>query len=209
MRRPFSFAPATLLLMPTQGMRNQPAAHFIPAYATWTVEFWDTDGHPLALRDLMVMQAGIAGESSEVSELLIAGKGKPDMTELRLEVGDVVYYWCRMCEAFQLNAAALWPLGDPAPHAGEDVDVLSAAMLGICAGKVSEVLKKHVRDRSVGKFLFGAPPGLEKQLVQLALELARIMNRHGLVFEDVLQTNKAKLTERRAKKTEYAEKYGQ
>jgi len=187
---------------------SSPNAPILDKYAAWTVEMWDTSGNAIALRDLFVMQAGIPGEASEVSTVLLEGRGRPDLEQLKLEVGDVVYYWCRVSNAFQLPAGQLWGPGDPTPSRGEEADLRSAAMLGVYAGRVSEALKKHVRDREIGKFLFAAPPDLKIRLTELSVELIRIMNRHDLDLAEVIEANKAKLTDRRAKKEAYDSKYG-
>lgn len=60
-------------------------------------------------------------------------------------------------------------------------------------GEVMELLKKYVRDGNLDKNL------LKKELGDVAFYWARICSAHGFSPSDVLQTNKSKLEDRRAR----------
>lgn len=77
----------------------------IDRYAEWTEKVWFTSkGRKLEERDLTVMSLGLAGEVGEVMELLKkrVRDGTFDEVNLKKELGDVAYYWARLCKAFGL-----------------------------------------------------------------------------------------------------------
>lgn len=72
-------------------------------YATWAQEKWfglGPDG--FGDRDITIMSLGLAGETGEVLEVLKKGirDGNLDMTNLKKELGDVLYYWTMICTTF-------------------------------------------------------------------------------------------------------------
>ncbi|VTU42567.1 MULTISPECIES: nucleoside triphosphate pyrophosphohydrolase family protein [unclassified Variovorax] len=74
----------------------------IDEYAQFTVDLWMSgDGDKLDLRQHTVMSLGLSGETGEVMELLKKWlrDGKLDRAHLRKELGDVAYYWARLCRA--------------------------------------------------------------------------------------------------------------
>lgn len=79
-------------------------------YAAWTAEMWTESQHELSLRDYTIMGLGLGGEAGEVQEVLkkwirdqSADPALLDRENLRKELGDVIYYWARICHAFDLD----------------------------------------------------------------------------------------------------------
>lgn len=76
----------------------------VDEYGTWTEKMWMTDpsSPELTERDLTIMALGLPGEVGEVTELLKkrVRDGKLDPEQLKKELGDVAYYWARLCKAF-------------------------------------------------------------------------------------------------------------
>lgn len=83
----------------SEGMRAD--YQTLDSYAEWTDEVWVTPSdspHTLSLKVL-----GLAGETGEVVELVkkYLRDGTPiDQANLAKELGDVLYYWARMCRHF-------------------------------------------------------------------------------------------------------------
>lgn len=83
----------------------------IDNYAEWTADVWlgpshftsDTDDR--ARTSLAICTLGLAGETGEVVEHV--KKLLRDGTELgedfKKELGDVIYYWARLCNAFNIK----------------------------------------------------------------------------------------------------------
>lgn len=84
-------------------------------YARFVEEMWIS--HPkehnvtfeqLALerqRSLMIMSLGLGGESGEVQEHIkkFIRDGELDLNDLTFELGDLLYYWTKLCGYFGLN----------------------------------------------------------------------------------------------------------
>ena len=78
----------------------------IDAYGDFTVEMWMADpSAELDERQLAIMALGLPGEVGEVIELLKKRlrDGTFDRENLCKELGDVAYYWARLCRAFGLQ----------------------------------------------------------------------------------------------------------
>lgn len=77
----------------------------IDEYSKWTVEKWflPHQENSLSERDLAIMALGLAGEAGEVIEIMkkIFRDGRFDKEHLKSELGDVIYYWARICEAME------------------------------------------------------------------------------------------------------------
>ena len=75
------------------------------AFAEWTEAFWNATPAPIEIRDIAIMGLGLAGESGETVEHLKKHirNGKIDVDKLKLELGDVLYYWARICRAYGLT----------------------------------------------------------------------------------------------------------
>lgn len=77
-------------------------------YAEWTGRLWLSKGDAnsgITERDRTIATMGLAGETGEVMELLKKRirDDKLDVNALAKELGDVLYYWCRICRMFGLD----------------------------------------------------------------------------------------------------------
>ena len=78
----------------------------IDAYGDFTVRMWMGEpAEELDERQLAIMSLGLPGEVGEVVEILKKRlrDGTFDRENLRKELGDVIYYWARLCRAFDLQ----------------------------------------------------------------------------------------------------------
>lgn len=85
----------------------------INEYATWAKTMWiskttELDGRTSSSfdeRDLTIMSLGLPGETGEVVEILKkrVRDGNLDILNLKKELGDVLYYWVMLCNAFDLS----------------------------------------------------------------------------------------------------------
>ena len=77
----------------------------IDAYADWTVSFWFSGKNRPEKESIAIMGLGLAGEAGEVVEHLkkFIRDDHINITELKKELGDSIYYWCRICEQFGLK----------------------------------------------------------------------------------------------------------
>lgn len=75
----------------------------IDTYSEFVDSMWfpSTDGN-LTTRDYRIMELGLPGEVGEVLELLKkhVRDGQLDRDNLKKELGDVIYYWSRICTAY-------------------------------------------------------------------------------------------------------------
>jgi NTP pyrophosphatase (non-canonical NTP hydrolase) len=76
----------------------------IDEFAKFTVGMWfsGTPGKPTKERDLPIMSLGLAGEVGEALEHIkkFIRDGNLDLGALEAELGDVAYYWARICSYF-------------------------------------------------------------------------------------------------------------
>lgn len=80
----------------------------IDEYGAWTERMWLGSGQAtegLTDRDYAIMSLGLPGEVGEVMELLKkqVRDGHLDRENLKKELGDVAYYWARLCLAHGLR----------------------------------------------------------------------------------------------------------
>lgn len=78
----------------------------IDEYGEWTEELWFISGpREINEKDFTIMGFGLAGETGEVIEILKkrVRDGQFDLERFTKEMGDVAYYWARLCRAFGLN----------------------------------------------------------------------------------------------------------
>jgi NTP pyrophosphatase (non-canonical NTP hydrolase) len=78
----------------------------IDGYSAWAKKMWfSTGGKDPAERDITIASLGLAGEVGEVMELLKkrVRDGTFDEVNLKKELGDVIFYWARLCEMFGLT----------------------------------------------------------------------------------------------------------
>lgn len=73
-------------------------------YHQFVEQFWFGDGDK-TLRDMYIMTAGLAGETGEVMEILkkFVRDDALDTQNLVKELGDVLYYWMRICIEFDIT----------------------------------------------------------------------------------------------------------
>lgn len=77
-------------------------------YADWVKSGWTRPGDtPFdAIRELAVMSLGLAGECGEVIEPIkkeLRGDGPLDREKLKLELGDVLHYLCRISKHYEID----------------------------------------------------------------------------------------------------------
>jgi NTP pyrophosphatase (non-canonical NTP hydrolase) len=83
----------------------------IEAFARFTKELWFSGNHNMAdksldsQRSLTIMALGLGGEAGEVQEHIkkYIRDGKLDRDALIKELGDVIYYWARLCVFFDVS----------------------------------------------------------------------------------------------------------
>lgn len=77
----------------------------IDAYADWTVGFWFSGKGRPEKESVAIMGLGLAGEAGEVVEHLkkFVRDDHINVSELKKELGDSIYYWCRICKQFGLE----------------------------------------------------------------------------------------------------------
>lgn len=73
-------------------------------FAEWTTSKWYQSHDGVTEKDLSIMMLGLAGESGEVTEIIKKKlrDGVFDIEHFKSEMGDVIYYWSRMCKAFNV-----------------------------------------------------------------------------------------------------------
>ena len=77
----------------------------IDNYARWTESFWFSGAGRPNKESVAIMGLGLAGESGEVVEHLkkFIRDDNINLEELKKELGDAIYYWCRICKQFGLE----------------------------------------------------------------------------------------------------------
>ena len=73
--------------------------------ANWTVDFWFSGRGRPEKESVSIMGLGLAGEAGEVVEHLkkFVRDDHINVPELKKELGDSIYYWCRICKQFGLE----------------------------------------------------------------------------------------------------------
>jgi len=72
----------------------------------WTNDRWkDAPKKRSELEIMYIITAGLAGETGEVIELLKKNvrDQKLNLEDLKLELGDVLHYWCRIASRFGMT----------------------------------------------------------------------------------------------------------
>lgn len=75
-------------------------------YSRWVEEAWFSTGSTeMTERDFTIMGFGLAGEAGEVVEVLKKRirDGEFDTNKLKLELGDLIFYWVKICNSFGLS----------------------------------------------------------------------------------------------------------
>jgi NTP pyrophosphatase (non-canonical NTP hydrolase) len=76
----------------------------IDDFAEWTTTKWYQSHDGVTEKDLSIMTLGLAGESGEVVEIIKKKlrDGQFDIDHFKSEMGDVIYYWGRLCKAMNV-----------------------------------------------------------------------------------------------------------
>lgn len=85
----------------------------VNAFATWAESAWTSkSAKGFDERDLFVAASGLAEEAGEVLGVLKKSRrdGKLDRVKLAKELGDVAYYWARLCTAHGFQASEILAL---------------------------------------------------------------------------------------------------
>ena len=74
-------------------------------YQKWVEEMWFSGEHRSIEEGLTIASFGLAGETGEVMELLKKRirDGRVIKEDLKKELGDVLYYWCRIAAYFDMT----------------------------------------------------------------------------------------------------------
>jgi NTP pyrophosphatase (non-canonical NTP hydrolase) len=77
----------------------------IDEYGKWTEGFWFSGNNRPEKESIAIMALGLAGEAGEVVEHLkkLIRDDHINLEELKKELGDSIYYWCRICRQFGLE----------------------------------------------------------------------------------------------------------
>jgi NTP pyrophosphatase (non-canonical NTP hydrolase) len=89
------------------GVKTVEPIYNVDEFAQFTEQMWFSCKPGFQTeRDLCIMSLGLAGESGEVVEHIkkLIRDGRIDVEELKKELGDVGYYWARICRYF-----GFWP----------------------------------------------------------------------------------------------------
>lgn len=106
-------------------MTDQPAAlHTLEQLRNMDIDgfsrrlnmIWDYKLRETHLEDVAIPALGLVGEAGEVSEhfkkYIRDGKPIKDNTELALELGDVLHYWCRLVHLAGFDPAEIMALNE-------------------------------------------------------------------------------------------------
>lgn len=77
----------------------------IDEYGQFVDEFWMSSGNDnsvLTERDFRIMETGLPGEVGELMELIKkeVRDGTVNRPAMKKELGDIAYYWARICSAY-------------------------------------------------------------------------------------------------------------
>lgn len=80
----------------------------LETFAAWVEKGWTRKGDTPQddLRELTIMVFGLAGEVGEVIEPIkkeVRGDGPLDRYKLKLEIGDVLHYLCRIAKRYDIS----------------------------------------------------------------------------------------------------------
>lgn len=133
---------------------------------------------PPEMSRLALYALGIAGETGE----LIAADKSGNPEEVLLELGDLLWYVDRLCQAADLDLLNVW---DWRPT----WTALAPPHVAVAAGVIADLVKK---------FLFHQRPlaGLTLELRWLAAGMQRTAASYGLGLEAIMAANTAKLDAR-------------
>lgn len=188
-----SIATAQVLEQATAGLHLR-TAQAVDAYIAWAESRWvDAKLHAIhpELARQVVMAMGLAGETGELVEVLEdwLSTGIRDEKNIKKEIGDAMYYWACLVQAFGFNGGQMF--ADAAPTEAtcpSKMFAIRASMQLVSAqGKVLEATKKYIRDGALDN------GRLEGGLMAFARAWRILCVTQGLDWLDVLKCNQDKV----------------
>lgn len=168
-------------------------------FAQWSATVWLTPRESLTLRDHAVMALGLAGESGEVATALQdSALAKMALPALHKELGDALYYCARIANVFALTLPSMGVQVPLALPAFGQVP-LNAAALFIAAGRVSERVKKLLRDGVLPENEATFKEALTQELCAYVRAWLGIVACTPWAPQGVLEGNRQKLEYRKAR----------
>lgn len=168
----------------------------IQDYSDWTLSVWYSPKYAPNNNDLTnisVMALGLAGEVSEV--ILECLNVTISDSETQYELGDVIYYWTRICNTFDLDVNDMYKRGSMAAMRNENKDLKDLLLqLSKNSGLAADIIKKYIRDEKLNK------PLLENKLCNLMGNLLNIIVYYDFHFFDIINLNVQKIEQRKKDK---------
>lgn len=172
----------------------------------WCPQVWTSQpGEKTSdFRSLSIATLGLIGEAGELVDSL---KSDDKLNQLK-EAGDVLYYWCVLCDAYALDAKLL-------SHKG--LEAMSRKILGVHDSRksaffqeslllqgstLSEIFKKFIRDLNCQVPEDKAHSfwvKLNRCMSEFFESYCELLSVNSLSLHDVCSANKSKLLDRRAR----------
>lgn len=179
-------------------IHQEHSSSLLPSYLTWADSRWVSpllDASAETVANLSVMALGLAGEVSEVAEVisLWAHSGKRQDLNLEKELGDVFYYWaCLSNELSYSLPRAYHPgeLAEPPLVLDGAPPVLKTLHLVAAQGHVTEAIKKFIRDGSLNREKF------RSAMLTVFILWQELCGESGYHWRDILQVNVDKVNGR-------------
>ena len=167
-------------------------------YSDWTLSVWYSPKYAPNNNDttnISVMALGLAGEVSEViSECLNINVCESDTQH---ELGDVIYYWTRICNTFDIDISELYERSAMAASRNPEKQLTTLLLqLSKNSGLAADVIKKYIRDKKLNK------PLLENKLCNLMSNLLNILTHYDYHLFDIINMNVEKIESRKKQKEE-------
>ena len=168
----------------------------IKDYSKWVDSVWYSkkDTNSIANNtDVSVMTLGLVGEVSEVIEECIDNKNTG--IDLQKEIGDVFYYFVRICNHFDLEADELYHESQiNALIDNEHNRSTILLQLSKHSGLAADVIKKKIRDDKLNREL------LIENLLGVIKYLMAIITAYDFHFFDIINLNVNKINTRKKTK---------
>lgn len=186
-------------------------------YETFVLDFWssrrDTDSTVQNLQSLFVMGLGLPGENAEVLEQVynhLTNEEQYDEHELHLELGDVYYYLTRIAikkgiteaeisnvlEQYRMpREEASFSQMEQIGYSDEQIRMralVKATHLSVEVGKLTELLKKEVRDTKLDHAVF------KDTFIGVHQAFHDVLKHYELSLETIKDMNHNKLLDRQA-----------
>jgi NTP pyrophosphatase (non-canonical NTP hydrolase) len=160
-------------------------------FVRWTDEIWRPINRTRSVEDLLVISTGLCGEAGELlEEHTFMGTYKENPDELKLEFGDVLYYWARIIDHFHLDLSAVLFME-------KDVSFIPPghSRLLISVSKICETTKKFVRNDHQ-ELMPIRQKALMNGLGMVWNDWSTMLQHHGLDLGEIIRANKEKLLKR-------------